>query len=643
MKKNTLYTANKYNKDAFARYLEGDKNLFYYGGTEPTPQEVLADLYSNTKYIPNVGMYGNRATGYFYRNPEPLNLGIQTVSTITQPVSEYAKSVLQKTPPKSVDVNTSSSKTPFWQSKWGQAAGVAASLIPDEWYDKLDPLYHLANGKESKVGNALGTMGKGVFKASAASGNAKGMLVGAGLKVGGDVWNILGGTKAKDSAINAQEEFINQANLAGRAIATANTTDDFRNKYKLIASNPGFNSWKDFYSDGLLTDRGKKKGKKLVGRGLAADASQTKGIDIALNNINKSQGANAYLNSAAYGGPLFGMGNIDPSTAIGYDLMMKSLTENNSTKSQDSLRSPLAGVSLNSLAKGGKIKIKHPGRLTELKKRTGKTEAQLWAEGKPEVRKMITFARNARKWKKAYGGYLDATNNLFAEGGLLNEDNIYALGGESFPSDMTLDEAYEKARERGQEYFYFNGKRYSTGLTADTKKYAEGGIMDSELSAPISSMREQSSNEPELIYEAGQDFPSGIWRFPDGTYRAANAKGEKVTLSEEQVAAYIEMDKKRKAQERQQFAEGGLMEGISEQMPQEQIPQQNMTRERPINNQVSPEDISQEQEDVSREEESQEMEEESQEELPELGEVLNVTPEEAKRLKAMGYEFKVIR
>ena len=43
------------------------------------------------------------------------------------------------------------------------------------------------------------------------------------------------------------------------------------------------------------------------------------------------------------------------------------------------------------------IKPENRGKLTRLKKRTGKTEAELWKEGNPAVRKMITFARNARK------------------------------------------------------------------------------------------------------------------------------------------------------------------------------------------------------------------------------------------------------
>lgn len=56
---------------------------------------------------------------------------------------------------------------------------------------------------------------------------------------------------------------------------------------------------------------------------------------------------------------------------------------------------------------GGSIHIKpsHRGRLTELKKRTGKTEAELYNDGNPAHKKMVVFARNSRKWH-ADGGLL---------------------------------------------------------------------------------------------------------------------------------------------------------------------------------------------------------------------------------------------
>ena len=54
----------------------------------------------------------------------------------------------------------------------------------------------------------------------------------------------------------------------------------------------------------------------------------------------------------------------------------------------------------NANADGGKIHIKpsHRGRLTELKKRTGKSEAELYNDGNPAHKKMVVFARNSRKW-----------------------------------------------------------------------------------------------------------------------------------------------------------------------------------------------------------------------------------------------------
>ena len=58
----------------------------------------------------------------------------------------------------------------------------------------------------------------------------------------------------------------------------------------------------------------------------------------------------------------------------------------------------------NEYKEGGSIHIKHPGRLTALKERTGKTEAELWATGSAHTKKMITFARNARKWHKHEDG-----------------------------------------------------------------------------------------------------------------------------------------------------------------------------------------------------------------------------------------------
>ena len=45
------------------------------------------------------------------------------------------------------------------------------------------------------------------------------------------------------------------------------------------------------------------------------------------------------------------------------------------------------------------IKPANRGKLTRLKQRTGKSESELYNDGNPAHKKMVVFARNARKWK----------------------------------------------------------------------------------------------------------------------------------------------------------------------------------------------------------------------------------------------------
>ena len=72
------------------------------------------------------------------------------------------------------------------------------------------------------------------------------------------------------------------------------------------------------------------------------------------------------------------------------------------------LGGPVVEAAMNEYKNGGGIHIKpsHRGRLTDLKKRTGKTEAELYNDGNPAHKKMVVFARSARKWKHGLGGNL---------------------------------------------------------------------------------------------------------------------------------------------------------------------------------------------------------------------------------------------
>ena len=81
---------------------------------------------------------------------------------------------------------------------------------------------------------------------------------------------------------------------------------------------------------------------------------------------------------------------------------------------------------------GGGIHIKpsHRGRLTELKERTGKTEAELYNDGNPAHKKMVVFARNSRKWH-ADGGLLHQYDGDTEDTGYLSTRyNVVPLGGD---------------------------------------------------------------------------------------------------------------------------------------------------------------------------------------------------------------------
>ena len=94
-----------------------------------------------------------------------------------------------------------------------------------------------------------------------------------------------------------------------------------------------------------------------------------------------------------------------------YDFPWYSPVFNRDSGKQIEIRDTIHGVNANPVLydpmfsksyKSGKdiyIKPSHRGRLTALKKRTGKSEAELYRTGSAATRKMITFARNARKWK----------------------------------------------------------------------------------------------------------------------------------------------------------------------------------------------------------------------------------------------------
>ena len=188
-------------------------------------------------------------------------------------------------------------------------------------------------------------------------------------------------------------------------------------------------------------------------------------------------------------------------------------------------------------ANGGGIHIKpsHRGRLTDLKKRTGKTEAELYNDGNPAHKKMVVFARNSRKWKHGLGG------NLFFEGGDENNPAFTPIANPAIPVVEDDQEAvnwianwYNNRREQMynnlKDYDRFQTSVYNTqdqlqgspiGKTAiDKDFYRKLSNMSNYKTATFEDLKEDNYN---LYSEAtrrdknavGVTSPEGIIYYDD--------------------------------------------------------------------------------------------------------------------------------
>lgn len=254
----------------------------------------------------------------------------------------------------------------------------------------------------NNVGSALGTAASYIPGVGWIAGPVVSAL--SGIVAGG----INGGWGHKIYNTAQAQGYLN--NMSG--IKIGGNTDSIAS---LAAALPSYG--KVTYKDGWFTNKGKNQAAQWNQRLENTQNFLNRSINNAATNNIRNQIAQQKVNMSAFGGPIDG-----PSD---YSFASDMVTSNNSLMQQQNRitsmpNSFMANSADNVMAEGGEINIKkkNRGRLTELKKRTGKTEAELWKTGDKHTRAMITFARNSRKWKHAYGGLLnDEDTPLFALGG----------------------------------------------------------------------------------------------------------------------------------------------------------------------------------------------------------------------------------
>ena len=216
-KRDKLYTANKWNRPPFADVDRENQNIFDGPGDSSMqidPLQKPSGIPITTGYNPQVNI------------PDKINInGIIQQNAYNDYMNSSGNNwfgISKKNNPFSKqNVGTT-------MKGIGAGAAVAAGAVntgdPRGLYDTLDPVYHLAGGRESGAGNAMSDAGVGLFNAGAQSGNPWLMLAGAGAKVLGGLTNAAFGLKTDKDRLNR----INQNIADFNSSFGASSLDDIR-------------------------------------------------------------------------------------------------------------------------------------------------------------------------------------------------------------------------------------------------------------------------------------------------------------------------------------------------------------------------------------------------------------------------------
>ena len=271
----------------------------------------------------------------------------------------------------------------------------------------------IARGKNSGIGNTIGSLGNTIGGAAMAVNPLVGGAIMGGTQLIGGIFNAAFGSKLNKERIAQAENEINAANSFN---ANASNFDDLSQQ---ILSSPvitGFTQ-KDIGSDGWFSNKAKNKYRDLLAQKEYAENWVDRSITNTATNLQQQQMNNLLQNYAAYGG-LLDMNN--------------------------------------QYSDGGKIYIKpeNRGKFTALKERTGKSATWFKEHGTPAQKKMATFALNSRKWKHDDGGSL----NPYSAESLVNA--IYDSSvGEEFLGKPSHNYDFTQSEEWADNHGYYPDSR----------------------------------------------------------------------------------------------------------------------------------------------------------------------------------------
>lgn len=336
-KRNKLYTANKWNRPLFAE------------GIDREHQNVFDGMFSSTLNTSSKpGIFGT-SSGLNYQAPQltkpntslsidwnnPVKANQQTLNSQSL-VNNFTTEASKNNPYFDYDTSTSQS-TSGMSSGLRAGLGIAAAAgsaigRSDKYkngiYDTLDPMYHLAGGRESTIGNGLSSAGVSLFQAGAQSGNGYLMLAGAGAKVLGGLTNAAFGTKWNKENINKIESNTSNLRASAAGLTQVGSNDDFLDRASNVGSTLNF-SKSDVGSNGWFSgDKVGKKYNKLQASQTSASNYLAHAMTVGARKADNALDEKVMANVSAFGGPLDGN-----SGAIDYGFMSDYLTAKNKAAS----------------------------------------------------------------------------------------------------------------------------------------------------------------------------------------------------------------------------------------------------------------------------------------------------------------------
>ena len=357
--------------------------------------------------VPNLFWDGGKAINLSNMYTQNMNLSSPQLSQSGLPSSYQVGQKYQTTAtPKTGGANSNNViGNPYLAPVYGAAAGMG--------FDAVDTM--LAGGKSSTLGTGAVNTGATLMTAGLTSGNPALMLAGGIAGTAGTVINALFGSKLNKERIAQAENEINKAN---RFNADASNFDDLSQMSLNAPAIAGFKR-KDIGSDGLFSNKAKNKYNELLAQKQRAEDWIDRSIENNATNLQQNQMNNLLQNYAAFGGPLgYGFDG-----ALGYDLANQQLGINAMKAMSQNRQYSVPNMGLNTFAEGGGIHIapSKRGTFTAAAKKHGKGvqefARQVLANKEnysPAMIKKANFARNAAKWKHAFGGDLITNGGVFS-------------------------------------------------------------------------------------------------------------------------------------------------------------------------------------------------------------------------------------